>query len=109
MIPPVAWLPSCLVAVSGNSATGQPGNHFKYLLLDHLHEMRDAGDHAPRFRRVDARRHPVHLPQAEGSERLAHVARTADSAADLLDLDHLSALGRAHDSVPSSTPRSELY
>src|SRR5437588_6414490 len=80
------------------------------LLLDHLHEMRDAGDHAARFGRVDARGDPMHLSEAEGTKRLAHVARAADAAADLLDLNHLSFLGsgRAH-SAPSSTPRSVLY
>src|SRR5258706_11456787 len=75
--------------------------------------MRDTGDHAARFRRVDARGDAMHLAEAEGTKRLAHVARATDTAADLLDLNHL--LGRflrsggAHDSVPSSTPRSDLY
>src|SRR5438270_11936693 len=82
------------------------------LLFDHLHEVRDAGDHAARFGRVDARRHPVHLSEAEGTKRLAHVARATDAAADLLDLNHLLGRffrsGRAH-SAPSSTPRSVLY
>src|SRR5258706_16364045 len=71
--------------------------------------MRDTGDHAARFRGVDARGHAMHLAEVEGTKRLADVARAADTAADLLDLNHLPALGCAPDSVPSWTPRSDLY
>src|SRR5712691_11272475 len=71
--------------------------------------MRDAGNHAARLRRVDPRGDAMHLAEAEGTKRLAHVARAADAAANLLDLNHLLALGGAHHSAPSSTPRSESY
>src|SRR6185369_5029522 len=78
-------------------------------LLHHFHEVRDLGDHPADFLRIDALGDPVHLPQAESLQRLAHLARAADAAADLADLDLLHGRAHASTSAASPLPRSALY
>src|SRR6266540_3372355 len=83
----------------------------------HFHQMRDLGNHPAHFLRVHALGHAIHLAEAEGFERLAHLARAADAAPDLPDADRvflLSGLLRAHASPSEgallfSLPRSLLY
>src|ERR1051326_2011750 len=71
--------------------------------------MRDLRNHPARFLRVGTFGDAMHLAEAEGFERLAHLARAADAAADLLHFDHLPV--RAHAAFPSgsSRPRSAPY
>src|ERR1051325_4365118 len=80
--------------------------------FDDFHQMRDLGNHAADVRRVRTLGHAVHLAQAEGLERLAHLARAADAAAHLAHAEDLLLLGlllrRAH-AAPSSSPRSDWY
>src|SRR3954469_16876620 len=80
--------------------------------------MRDFGDHAANFRRVDALGDAMHLAEPERLERLAHFDRAADSAADLTDAQHLRVfvgfllIHEFHASASagsSSIPRSDLY
>src|SRR3978361_879570 len=79
--------------------------------------MRDLGDHAANFRRVDALGNAMHLAESERLERLAHFDRAADSAADLADAQRLRVfvvflLHEFHASASagsSSIPRSDLY
>src|ERR1051325_4636680 len=68
--------------------------------LHHLHEMRNLGDHPAHFLGVGTLADAVHLSEAEGFERLAHLARAADAAPDLLHFDGLP-FG-AHASAASS-------
>src|SRR5437016_5485601 len=84
-------------------------------LLHHFHEMRDLGNHPAHFSAVDPLCHAMHLAEAESLERLAHLDRASDAAANLLDADLLGlALLRfrgahASPSAGSSLPRSDLY
>src|SRR5437870_4152846 len=75
--------------------------------------MRNALHHSPNGGIVRPLGDPVHLSQAQRLERVAHVSRAADSAANLLHAQRLLlriGLLRVHAaSPPSSPPRSALY
>src|SRR5215217_4384146 len=89
------------------------------LVADFFDEMRDLGDHAAHFRRVDTFGDAVHLAQTESPEGLPHLHGTADAAADLPEADGLAAGDllfdlpeKAHASAPPSgslPPRRALY
>src|ERR1700755_1384265 len=81
--------------------------------------MRDLLDHPPHFLRVHPLGDAVHLAQAEGLERLAHLDGAADAGADLADADLFHAafvrllFCRAHSAASgallSALPRRALY
>src|SRR5690606_31636832 len=57
------------------------------ILLFHLHQVADFGDHAAHGRRIFQFAHAVHLVEAQPDQRLALVRLAADGAADLLHLE----------------------
>src|SRR5688572_8793107 len=82
-----------------------------FRLLDYFNEMRDLGDHPAHFFCVFPLGHAMHLSEAQGLERLTHLARATDAAADLPQANRagrfLFRLLRAHAS-PSGAPSEPL-